>query len=289
MSMLHPDRVAAAWLRSGVPLLKPLPERADILPYNIEPAAAAVPVMCNLGTREGFTETEGRFSGVWPAVETFVREMRKLDAPMGIAIDPLTSHECGDQRYLAIPFFDRCLQTRLPKETGDPLRPVEREAAWLAKFPDAKQRPKPEAVPTADFSDDPATAIWLPDEALASLWQSYTDNAEVPDESPPPSPRNLRLDGRTLRWTPKADLQSGIAHFVILAGAEEIGRVPQSSKNRFGRPLFQGLLYSDTPHPMRMEPRFQIPPGYERASFRVITVNTIGTPSEPSAPTPTEK
>lgn len=286
MLMLHPDRVAAAWLRSGVPLLEANPERDDITPYEIDPRAASVPVMCNLGTLEGFSETEGRFAGVWPAVDNFVREMRKLDAPIGIAIDPVTSHECGDQRYLAIPFLDECLRTRLPEQTGDPLRSLTRDAAWLASFPDAKEQPKPEAVPADQYSGDHATAIYLPNEALATRWQSYIENAEVPDETEPPAPNNVRLDGRTLRWDPAADLQSGISHFVILSGGKQIGRVPQESKNRFGRRLFQGLLYSDTPHPLWMEPRFQIPPGYERATFRVVAVNTVGTPSRPSQPTP---
>src|SRR5678816_4648321 len=54
MVMLHPERVAAAWLRSGVPLLKTNPERPRMKPYSVPGAALAVPMMCNLGTKEGF-------------------------------------------------------------------------------------------------------------------------------------------------------------------------------------------------------------------------------------------
>jgi len=34
-------------------------------------------------------------------------EYRPHGAPIGIAPDPLTVHECGDSRYLAIPFSMR--------------------------------------------------------------------------------------------------------------------------------------------------------------------------------------
>ena len=39
MVLLHPDRVAAAWLRSGVPLLKADPERATIKAHTLPDAA----------------------------------------------------------------------------------------------------------------------------------------------------------------------------------------------------------------------------------------------------------
>ena len=39
MTLLHPERVAAAWLRSGVPFLEPNPERPAIRPHAV-PAAA---------------------------------------------------------------------------------------------------------------------------------------------------------------------------------------------------------------------------------------------------------
>jgi len=37
--LLHPERVAAAWLRSGVPLLKPNPERPAIKAHALPDAA----------------------------------------------------------------------------------------------------------------------------------------------------------------------------------------------------------------------------------------------------------
>src|SRR6185295_9304872 len=53
MVMLHPERVAAAWLRSGVPLLKG--GSVSIKAYTLPEAALKVPLLCNLGTKEGVT------------------------------------------------------------------------------------------------------------------------------------------------------------------------------------------------------------------------------------------
>src|SRR4051794_34064075 len=115
MVLLHPDRVAAAWLRSGVPLLKAEPKRTGIKAHALTDAALKVPVMCNLGTKEGVTVKGDRFAGVWPANEAFFTEVRGKGGLVGVAVDPLTSHECGNQRYLAIPWLDACLTDRLPK------------------------------------------------------------------------------------------------------------------------------------------------------------------------------
>ena len=61
------DRIAAAWLRSGVPLLKDDPARKGIKAHKLPEAALQVPLMCNLGTKEGVTVKEKNFAGVWPA------------------------------------------------------------------------------------------------------------------------------------------------------------------------------------------------------------------------------
>ena len=112
--MLHPERVIAAWLRSGVPLLKTNSQRANLKASALPDGALEVPMMCNLGTKEGVTDKTNRFAGVWPANEAFFLEVRSKGGLIGVAIDPLTSHECGNQRYLAIPWLDACLTARLP-------------------------------------------------------------------------------------------------------------------------------------------------------------------------------
>jgi len=129
MTLLYPEKVAAAWLRSGVPLLEANPNRNTIKVHELPEAALKVPIMCNPGTKEGVTVKDGRFNGVWPANETFFKAMRGKGALIGIAVDPLTSHECGNQRYMAIRWLDACLEARLPKRAGQPLKPMPTDKA----------------------------------------------------------------------------------------------------------------------------------------------------------------
>ena len=281
MALLHPDRVAAAWLRSGVPLLKPIPERPTIKTFTLPEAALGVPVMCNLGTKEGVTEKEGRFAAVWPAVEAFFREVRGKGGLIGVAIDPLSSHECGNQRYLAIPWLDACLSARLPGAPGEPLRPPPTRGAWVAKVADR------DAVPAATFAGDPLQAGWLPSEAIATLWMQYVKDTAVADSTPPPAPTNVRVSGNEITWEAEADLESGLAGFVIERDGEFLTNYPEAAKNPFGRPLFQNLQYSDTPTQPLVPLRFTDPgaePG-KKHGYSVVAVNTVGLKSKPAAST----
>ena len=130
--MLHPERIVAAWLRSGVPLLQPNPDRPEIKSHSLPDAALQVPVMCNLGTKEGVTDKGNQFAAVWPANELFFNAVRSKGGLIGVAVDPLSSHECGNQRYFAIAWLDACLTARLPKTAGEPLQPMPTDSAWLA-------------------------------------------------------------------------------------------------------------------------------------------------------------
>jgi pimeloyl-ACP methyl ester carboxylesterase len=272
MALLHPDRVVAAWLRSGVPLLEPDPKRTGIQPHTLPDAALRVPLMCNPGTKEGVTVKEGRFAGVWPANETFFHAVRSRGGLIGVAVDPLSSHECGNQRYLAIPWLDACLAARLPQKSGAPLRPMPTDNAWLAPLLGT------ETVPAAEFTHEPARAVWLPDAAIAKAWMHYVKDTAVPDTTPPPAPTRLRVNGSQLTWEAEADLESGLAHFLIERDGKVIARVPEKLEDRFGRPLFQGLQYSDTPNAPLVPMRFTDPTAEPRKKhrYRVIAVNTVG-------------
>lgn len=280
MVLVHPRRVAAAWLRSGVPLLKPNPQRPTIKAHTLPDAALRVPMMCNLGTKEGVTVKDGRFAGVWPANELFFQEVRSRGGLIGVAVDPLTSHECGNQRYLAIPWLDACLAARLPEAGGGTeLRPMPTGDAWLAPVTGG------EAVPAAQYSGNPLEAAWLPDESLARAWMQYVKDTRVADTTPPPAPSNVRVDDNELRWEAEADLESGLARFLIERDGEFLATVPEQARNRFGRPLFQNLQYSDTPTQPLVEMRFtdtSAEPG-RKYRYRVIAENTAGLKSRPVA------
>ena len=272
MVLLHPERVAAAWLRSGVPLLHPNPERPTIKPHTLPDAALKVPVMCNPGTKEGVTVKDGRFASVWPANETFFYGVRGRGGLIGVAVDPLTAHECGNQRYLAIAWLDACLSARLPNVSGDPLLPMPTDHAWLAPVAGF------EAVPAAKFNGDPLKAAWLPNESIARAWMQYVKDTKVSDNTPPPAPTNLRVRGNELSWEAEADLESGLAGFIIERDGEFLANVPEKGNNPFGRTIFQNLQYSDTPTQPLVPMQFtdtKAKPG-KKYAYRVIAVNTVG-------------
>ena len=278
MALLHPERVAAAWLRSGVPLLKPNPERPTIKAHTLSEAALLVPITCNPGTKEGVTVKDGRFAGVWPANEEFFTEVRSQGGLVSVAVDPLTAHECGNQRYFAIPWLDACLSARLPKIAGDSLTAMPTDDVWLAPITGN------EAVAAAKFAADPLKAAWLPNEAVARLWMQYVRDTAVADVTPPPAPTNVRLSGNELSWKVEADLESGLAGFVIERDGKFLANVPEQGKNPFGRPLFQNLQYSDTPTQPLVPLQFTDAQARSGAKhvYRVIAVNTAGLKSQPS-------
>jgi len=278
MVLLHPERVAAAWLRSGVPLLEPNPDRPTIKAHTVPDAALQVPVMCNPGTKEGVTVKDGRFAGVWPANEAFFNALRDKGGLISVAVDPLTAHECGNQRYFAIPWLDACLSARLPETHGDPLRPMPTDQAWLASPTGF------EAVPAAQFDGDPLQAAWLPNEAVARIWMQYVKDTAVTDATPPPAPTNLRVSRNELSWDAAADLESGLAHFIIERDGRFLANVPEQAKNPFGRPIFQNLQYSDTPtQPLvPMQYTDTTAESDKKHTYRVMAVNTVGLKSKPS-------
>lgn len=276
MVLLHPGRVAAVWLRSGVPMLEANASRPTIKTHTIPDAALGVPIMCNLGTKEGVSEKEGRFAGVWPANEAFFTAMRTKGALIGLAVDPFTAHECGNQRYLAIPWLDACLTARLPDQAGEPLRPMPTHDAQLAPLLGTV------AVPAASFKGDAATSIWLPNEAIAAAWSQYVKDTALVDPTPPPAPTQVRVKDNVLTWKAVADLESGLAGFIIERDGKVLATLPEQGKNPFGRPIFQNLQYSDTPTQPLVEMRYTdtTAEAGKTHTYRVIAVNTVGAKSE---------
>ena len=279
MVLMHPERVAAAWLRSGVPLLKANPERSTIKAHSLPDSSLKVPVMCNPGTKEGVTVKDSRFGGVWPANETFFNEVRSKGGIISVAVDPLSSHECGNQRYFAIPWLDACLSARLPKVSGGQLNPMPTDQVWLAPITGG------EAQPIAKFSGDPLKAAWLPNEAVAKSWMQYVKDTLVSDTTPPPAPTNLQLKGNELQWESEADLESGLAGFIIERDGKFLANLPETGKNPFGRPIFQNLQYSDTPTQPLVPMKYTDTKAEagKKHTYRVIAVNTVGLKSKPSA------
>jgi hypothetical protein len=120
MTMLHPERVVAAFLRSASAASFRFDwhvKRPGFRQPEVPAAVYTVPIMCNAGVRD--KPENGplwRWNGVWEGELATFQKSRTKGAPIGFAPDPRTAQECGDSRYLAIPFLDACIATRLPAE-----------------------------------------------------------------------------------------------------------------------------------------------------------------------------
>jgi hypothetical protein len=153
------------------------------------------------------------------------------------------------------------------------------QSAWLAE-PTGQT-----AVPAARLAGDALQAGWLPNAAIAQAWMEYVKDTAVDDETPPPAPTNVRVRGGEITWEADADLESGLASFVIERDGQRLAQVPEHGKNPFGRPIFQNLQYSDTPTQPLVPLRFvdaTAEAGQEHV-YRVIAVNTVGLKSPPAA------
>jgi hypothetical protein len=277
MTTLHPERVVGVWMRSGsAAMFRPMPEFPQ---PQIPEAAYSVPAMGNPGVKE-------KPNRPWVGPLATFQEYRAKGAPVGFAPDPRTGHECGDSRYLAIPFLDACLAMRLPdKGSKDQiLKPVDMSQAWLAPLLGDK------AVPAAEYKGNPNEAVWLPNEAVARAWMEYVKTGAVGDATPPPAPFNVRLSfkggrGMEVTWEADADFESGIRNFIVMRDGQELAGVPEKPVGKFGRPLFQGMTYHDTPDQPMPAMRFMDSSAKleEKHTYAIISVNSVGLKSEPSS------
>jgi hypothetical protein len=128
-------------------------------------------MMCNPGVKEKPAKEpkheddkrapEEKMKGPWLGNIATVREYRAKGAFIAFAPDPRTGHECGDSRYLAIPFIDACLAMRLPDKGSkdQTLKPIDAKSTWLSPLMGG------EALPATQFQGNPLEANWLPNEA----------------------------------------------------------------------------------------------------------------------------
>ena len=267
MMARHPERTVAVWCRSGTAF--EAWQAGDVPGVEVPNAVYGVPLMLNPGMKE---KGDKRFNGAWTGSEAMFRDYQDHGAPVGFAPDPNTAHECGDSRYLAIPFFDACLELRLPA-SGNTLKPVRVFAGWFAPFLGDK------ATPAVDYQGK-KLVVWLPTEAVARAWEEYVKTGATTDTTPPPAPTAVTITptkaGSVLTWDATADFESGLRNFVIVRDGEEIGQLPAKPVGRFGRPLFQQMSYHDTPEKPLPVMRFLDPNGPPGAKYEVMAVNSLG-------------
>ncbi len=280
MQTMVPERIVAIWFRSGTAFATW--EKGEIPKPEILAAAYRIPAMCNPGAKE---HGDPRFDGAWTAALTMFQAYRAQGAPIGLAPDPRTAHECGDSRYLAIAFFDVCLAERLPDigSADQTLKRFDPKQAWLAAPLGDK------AEPLDSYQASPTQAVWLPNQRIARAWEEYVKTGAISDTTPPPPPHGVRVSampGATVEitWDATADLESGLQSFVIQRDGQDIGQVPEKPAGKFGRPLFQGMSYHDTPEKPLPEMRFidRSKDAGLKSAYQVIAVNGVSLRSQPA-------
>ena len=258
MQTMYPQRIVAIWLQSGTAY--GYWTSGEIPAPKMHPDTLQVPVMAVPGLKE---KTHERFHRAYEGSSAMVAQYQKLGAPfIKLTADPVTSHECGDSRYLAIPYFDFWLERRIAT------------AARLSN------------ITAADL------AAW--EQAMEPRRREFERLGYVDDATAPPAPREVRFTLRNqeeveLTWQADADFESGIQAFTILYQGKEVARVPEVARGRFGRPLFQAMSYHDTPEtPLpKMRARLKLDALGESVlqptDFSVCTVNASGLISRPAA------
>jgi hypothetical protein len=281
MQTMYPERIVAIWFRSGTAFAAW--EKGEIPRPEIPDTAYAIPAMCNPGAKEN---GDKRFSSAWTGTLAMFQAYRAKGAPIGFAPDPRTAHECGDSRYLAIPFFDACLAMRLSQKNSKDakLRAVDMKTAWLATLLTDK------AEPAAAYAGKAEEAVWLPNERVARAWSEYVKTGAVSDTTPAPPAFNVKAAVQPdqtveITWDATADFESGIRAFIIERDGKKLAQHPEKPAGRFGRPLFQAMSYHDTPELPMPQMRFvdRSPQAGAKHVYRVIVVNGVGLSSEPSA------
>jgi hypothetical protein len=247
---------------------------------KIPQAVLEIPTISNAGVLE-------KRNGSWGSFATTFEDYRARGAPFAWAPDPRTAHFCGDSRYLAIAFFDACLQMRLPEEgtATQELRPVDQSQAWLAPYPGDT------AVPVREFRGDRNRSVWLPNEKVALAWMDYVKTGTVSDASLPPAPFGVRVNergdqGTEIAWEAEADIASGLGGFVVIRDGIGIARLPlQPPEEIFGRSLFQGLSFHDTPTPPLPRMNYLDAATKDGANhvYTVTAFSSAGVPSNPAA------
>ena len=276
MQMIYPERIIAIWFQSGTAYSRWV--SGEIEAPKIPDAAMKIPMTANPGYKE---KDHHRFRVAYRGSFEMVKAYRARGAPICFAPDPLSGHETRDSRYLAIPFFDASLALRLPEQPGETrLREIDLSTGVYTRL-------REDYTGITDFATEalagaPEDFNWLPNADFAAKWAEFLQTGEVKDATPPPRPTKVQLIGNELRWSARADFESGIQRFVICRDGKEIASIPGKLQSRFGRPLYQGMSYHDTPQEPIPEMRFLIDPAMleKGGVFSVETVNSAGLRSE---------
>jgi len=97
--------------------------------------------------------------------------------------------------------------------------------------------------------------------------------------------------GNEITWDTEVDLTGGLGGFIVIRDGHGIAKLPTHTPEVvYGRPLFQGLSFHDTPYAPPPQLRYvdtSAPAGVKH-NYAVIALNSGGVPSLPSLPAAVE-
>jgi hypothetical protein len=138
-------------------------------PAKLEPQAARVPALFTLGAIPDAFK-------MLPDIEAKFVPARRRGLPWGLGLQWGCAHDFANSATLFVPWIEAVSRMRLPRKPPRPgmpagLRELEQEAGWLG------DRRTTEAqfatiAPFAEFRGDRSQAAWLPDRAVAFVWQA---------------------------------------------------------------------------------------------------------------------
>lgn len=281
MCYLFPERIIAAFPRSGA--LSPAGstyERSQPQEPDSNPAALQVPILFCYGQKEYI---EGnRFRKLIEGVYQLFEHGRSNQAPWTLAIHPDSEHENSQSRQLAVRYFDRMIEARLPDPldtTSSPgtLRSLPSQEFWIGHHKNLN-------ISQAVENSNPQNSYLL-NQAFAKEWQTFSKTGNIPDNTAPTRPHNLRveLDGETaiLQWDAFADIESGIQSFTIYRNGSKIGALGGEKDPRWNPTgAYHAWNYSDQPLNGEVLPaKTFIDPNRSGAfaeDYQIATINRTG-------------
>jgi hypothetical protein len=120
----------------------------------------------------------------------------------------------------------------------------------------------------------------------------YVRTGTVTDSRAPSAPFNVRAKadadhGNEITWEAEADIVGGLGGFVVLRDGRGLAKLPtQPPEAVYGRPLFQGLSYHDTPIaplPQMKHVDTSAQSGAKHV-YSVVALSSAGVPSVASLP-----
>lgn len=242
MLQKYPERtIALAIMRCGAALIshsKP----SELLTANINPAVLQVPVLFALGEKGSSKDVV--YECIDIPKQIFSR-FRKAGALWAIAEEAEEGHLSTDTRFLAIPYLDSILTSRLTND-GTELRQIDQAKGWLANSSDNS------ISAISQYQGNPLESSWLPNQETSYKWQEYVttpsfwnqmkykfcsnkmiasilgaphlDNSCYPHKisltQKPSTPTDVRVikinpNENLLTWNLIPDLENGLPHFRI--------------------------------------------------------------------------